>query len=305
MTDYSAKMFFSVNRDKEKVQILNAFSKSINTFVFGPHGIGKTTMIKDIAEEYSSKIGQSVYVDCSLYQTANAVLREILLSLGSVIASKSNYELTKRLREKTRKLKLAIFLDHFENLKSNDILNIFLGLDFCVCLVADSFESYRMMNLSQRSRFVNVVKIEKLTDDQIKEALKEKASFKVSDELVRKIANKSDGNLTLALNILRRVEANHENVAVIEQIDFRDMTLNKVSNEENSILEILGQRARFPSGELYRLHREKSEYPKSERSFRNSMQDLCRKGLVRSIGNKKGRSYEIVKNTSEEDLKHG
>ncbi len=262
-------------------------------------------MIKDVAEEYSSKIGQAVYVDCLLYQTANAVLREILLSLGSVIASKSNYELTKRLREKAKKLKLAIFLDHFENLKSNDILNIFLGLDFCVCLVADSFERYRMMNMTLRSRFVDIVKIEKLTDDQIIDVLKEKVNLKVSDELLRKIVDKSDGDLTLALNILRSVEANHENIAVIEQIDFHDMTANKISNEESStILQILERRKRLPSGELYRLYCEKSEYPKSARSFRNYRQDLCRKGLAKSIGDKKGRSYEIVEIISEESLKY-
>jgi Cdc6-like AAA superfamily ATPase len=298
--------FFADTRIKEKDMLLNALGNSINTFVFGLHGIGKTTMIKDIAEEYKSKTGQPVYVDCLLYQTANAVLRETLLSLGSVIASKSNYELTKRLREKAKKLKLAIFLDHFENLKSTDILNILLGLDFCACLVADSFESYRMMSMTLRSRFVNVVKIEKLTDDQIIDVLKEKVNLKASDELLRKIVEKSDGNLTLALNMLRSVEANHGMSADIEQIDLHDMTANKISNEESStILQILEHGRRFPSGELYRLYREKSEYPKSARSFRNYMQDLCRKGLAKPIGDKKGRSYEIVKNTSEEDLKHG
>jgi hypothetical protein len=51
----------------------------------------------------------------------------------------------------------------------------------------------------------------------------------------------------------------------------------------------------LPSGELYRLYSEKVEYPKSERSFRNFMQTLDRKGLVRSIGDKRGRSYQIVK----------
>ncbi|MGF3522765.1 MAG: ATP-binding protein, partial [Candidatus Bathyarchaeia archaeon] len=111
------------------------------TMVCGSPGIGKTTIIKSVVEEVNGKLGQAIYVDYALYPTTNAVLREILTSLGSVIASKSNYELTKRLKEKTRKVKLFIFLDHFENLKNSDILNILLGLEFCVCLVADSFES--------------------------------------------------------------------------------------------------------------------------------------------------------------------
>jgi hypothetical protein len=214
--------------------------------------------------------------------------------------------LTKRLKEKTRKVKLLVFLDHFENLKNNDILNVFLGLDFCVCLVADSFESYRMMSLAQRSRFVNTMKMEKPTDEEVTEVLKENASLKVSDEMLRKIVEKSDGNLTLALNMLRSVESDHGNFAAIEQIDFSDCPPNKILNMESStILQILEQRKKLPSGELYRLYCEKSRYPKSERSFRNYMQDLYRKGLVRSVGDKKGRFYEIIEIASRGSLEHG
>jgi cell division control protein 6 len=293
-------------RESERVQIIGCLKNSVNTMVYGPFGIGKTTLMKSIIEETISSFGQAIYVDCSLYQTANAVLREILLSLGSVIASKSNYELTKRLKEKTRKVKLFVFLDHFENLKNNDILNILLGLDFCVCLVVDSFESYRMMSLSQRARFVNIVKIEKLTDDEVTELLRETVNLKVNDETLREIVENCDGNLTLALNMLRSAEANHGDIARIEQIDFSDGPPNKNPNLEGSaILQLLEQRKRLPSGELYRLYCEKSEYPKSERSFRNYMQDLCRKGLVKSIGDKKGRFYEIIEIASEESLKHG
>ena len=293
-------------REHERTQILGYLKNSVNIMVYGPSGIGKTTLIKSIIEDTISNFGQAGYVDCSLYQTANAVLREILLSLGSVIASKSNYDLTKRLKEKTRKVKLFVFLDHFENLKNNDILNILLGLDFCVCLITDSFESYRMMSLTQRARFVNTVKIEKLTDEEITEVLREVACDKVTDEMLLKIVGKSGGNLTLALNILRSVKANPGNFTAIGQIDFGDVPPNKISNMENStILQLLEQRKRLPSGELYRLYFEKSEYPKSERSFRNYMQDLCRKGLVKSIGDKKGRFYEIIEIASEESLKHG
>jgi len=293
-------------RELERTQILGYLKNSVNTIVYGPSGIGKTTLIKSVIEEANNNLGQAVYVDCSLYQTANAVLREILLSLGSVIASKSNYDLTKRLREKTRKVKLFVFLDHFENLKSNDVLNILLGLDFCVCLVADTFESYRMINLTQRARFVNIVKIEKLPDDEVVKLLKENTSLKVGNEVMRKIVEKSDGNLTFALNTLRSAEVNHGNIATIEQIDFSDGSSNKAPNVDGSaILQVLEQKKRLPSGELYRLYCEESEYPKSERSFRNYMQDLCRKGLVRSIGDKKGRFYEIIEMASKESLKHG
>jgi hypothetical protein len=137
--------------------------------------------------------------------------------------------------------------------------------------------------------------MEKLTDEEVTEILKEVAIFKINDEMLRNIVEKSNGNITLALNMLRSVEANHRNTAAMEHIDFFDVPSSNIPNLESSaILQILEQRKRLQSGELYRLYCEDSEYPKSERSFRNYMQDLCRKGLVRSIGDKKGRFYEII-----------
>jgi replication-associated recombination protein RarA len=291
----------SNNRNEEKSRLFNSLKNSINTLVFGPHGIGKTTLIKTVAEEYNSKFGQAIYIDCSLYQTANAILREILLSLGSVIASKSNYELAKRLNEKTRKLKLVIFLDHFENLRNYEILSLLLGLGFCLCLVSDSFESYRKMNLTLRSKIANLMKIEKLSRDQISEIVKERIDPTVSDELLHKVMEKSDGNLTLTLNVLRSVEVNQGKSDI--ELMGSENTLSNISNEDYSvILQILRQQKRFPSGELYSLYSDKSEFPKSERSFRKYMQALCKQGLVRSIGDKKGRSYELIETKSEENM---
>lgn len=177
-------------RDQEKALILSYLKGSVNTVVYGPSGIGKTTLIKSVIEEINNSFGQAIYIDCSLYQTANAVLREILLSMGSVIASKSNYELTKRLKERTRKTKLFVFLDHFEGLKNNDILNTLLGLDFCICLVADSFESYKAIDFNLWAKIANIVKIEKATTNQISEILKDSVST-ISDEIIQKVVERS------------------------------------------------------------------------------------------------------------------
>lgn len=276
--------------DKEKTQLLGYLKDCVNTVVCGPSGIGKTTLVKTVVEEVSDRLGQGVYIDCSIYQTPNAVLREILLALGSVIASKSNYELTKRLKEKTRKLRLFVFLDHFEGLKGKDILSILLGLDFCVCLVADSFESYRAIGLTQRAKIANIMRIEKPTANQISEILRECSSSKTSDELIQRITEKSDGNLTLALSTLRSVEANGKSTILDESLQ----TYTNCNEDHSVILQILKQKDSLPSGELYRLYHEKSEYPKSERSFRNLMQSLNKQGIVRAIGEKRGRSYQII-----------
>jgi hypothetical protein len=38
----------------------------------------------------------------------------------------------------------------------------------------------------------------------------------------------------------------------------------------------------------------RARHPKSRRSFRNYMQNLCAMGFVRNVGEKRGRVYEIV-----------
>lgn len=289
------------NRNKEKVQLLNFLRNSINTFVFGPHGIGKTTLIKTVVEEYNSKFGQATYIDCLLYQTVNSVLREILFSLGRIIASRSNYDLTKRLKEKTKKLKLVIFLDHFENLKNYEVLNILLGLNFCVCLVSDSFESYRRMSLILKSRITNVMKINEFSKDQILEIIKERANsiykFPIDENLLQRIVEKSGSNLTFALNMLDTIasRANRKDEKLIDYITFFQDAFDEISNENHRIiLQILKQSKKLPSGEIYRLYCERLEHPKSERSFRKYMKALAKQGLVKSIGEKRGRFYELL-----------
>lgn len=184
-----------VNRNRERNQLLSFVRNSLDTFVFGLHGIGKTTLTRAVAKEYESKFGQAVYIDCLLFQTANAILREILFSLGSIIASRSNYELTKRLKEKTKRLRLVIFLDHSENLKGYEILKILVGLNLCVCLVSDSFESYRKMDLFLKSRFANIMKIEKLPREKVLKIIKEKTTsvyrFPIADDLIQRIVERS------------------------------------------------------------------------------------------------------------------
>jgi hypothetical protein len=144
------------------------------------------------------------------------------------------------------------------------------------------------------------MKIEKPTNNQISEILKDSVSS-ISDEIIQKIVEKSESNLTLALNMLRSVEADHGKVSSLEQFDFDETDRNSLSEEDLIILQILRQQRKIPSGKLYNLYCEGSEYPRSERSFRNYMKVLCKKGLVRSIGDKRGRFYEMICATSKEN----
>ncbi len=284
-----------LERKKEKTQLLSFLRNSINSFVFGPHGIGKTVLIKTVAEEYDDRFGQSVYIDCSLYQTANAILREILFSLGSIISSKSNYDLTKRLREKSKKLKLVVFLDHAENLRDHEILKILFGFNIPVCMVSNNVSSYKRLSLSMRSRIPNVVELQTPSKEEVMSILKERAGS-VSDELLAEIAEKVGSNITLAVNLLESIKIrNVEDHCLVEDLfSYQNVTGEQLNKDCKTILQILRQEKRLPSGELFRLYKRNSEFPKSERSFRKYMEELRNRDLVKSLGEKKGRVYEFV-----------
>lgn len=278
----------------KKHEIVNCARNSIPTFVYGAHGRGKTTLIRTVTEEVNGKFGQAIYVDCALYPTANAILREILISLGSVIASKSNYDLTKRLKEKVRKTKPVVFLDHFEGIRKHDILDILSGLDLCVFIIADSVDAYRMMSFSHKAKFANMIEIGCLNGSQIEGIIRETSDGKIGDEAIRSIVAKCNGNLTFALGISKSIQVNKGKIESLGLIGLSDKPTRNRDEDDKVILGILGDRNRLPSGKLYNLYCQKFEFHKSERSFRNLMQALCNRGLVKSIGDKRGRSYEIT-----------
>ena len=82
-------------REDEKSKLLNSLRNQNNVFVFGQYGVGKTTLVRVVSSEYQDKFGQGVYIDCSLYKTTNAILREILISLNYKRENITNYKLLK------------------------------------------------------------------------------------------------------------------------------------------------------------------------------------------------------------------
>lgn len=92
------------HRQKELTQLSNAINV-VNTFVYGPSGSGMTLLIKKVIEDFNARRrGSAIYIDCCLYQTTNAIFHEILFALSTIVSSKSNYALTKRLKAKLRHL---------------------------------------------------------------------------------------------------------------------------------------------------------------------------------------------------------
>jgi len=62
-------------REKDKRRMISFLINSINTFVYGPMGSGKTVLMKSIVREMELRM---TYVNSALAQTTNSILKVIL-----------------------------------------------------------------------------------------------------------------------------------------------------------------------------------------------------------------------------------
>jgi Cdc6-like AAA superfamily ATPase len=298
-----------LHREKELAE-LSATLGFVNSFVYGNAGIGKTLLARKIIENsISTKGTRAVYIDASLYQTTNAVFTEILTSLGNIVTSKSNYDLTKRLQAKLRHLdcRVTVCVDHLERLKEIETLDRILSLGLKLMIIAESKESYRRLSPQARAQITNLVGIPTYSSDQVFDILQERtkealAEYTYSEETIRKMADLSQGNVTLALNLLKSLvlKAESEGKSSIDKVELNyevDCPDDNLSRDERILLKILEEWKSLPSSRLFAFYREKAHYPKGERSFRSYMKNLCLQGLVKNVGDKRGRVYEIVEQT--------
>jgi len=199
-----------LHREKELALLSNAINV-INTFLYGPSGSGKTLLIKKTTEKFNADgEGVVIYVDCSLYQTTNAIFTEILLSLNTVVSSKSNYELTKRLKARMKNFTagITVCLDHFERMKEAETVNRLLSLGLKLIIVSENHETYRRLNSMGKANITNLIEVRSYTEEQAFDILAERAREALeetaySEDTIRKIVQASSGNLTLSLNLLK------------------------------------------------------------------------------------------------------
>jgi len=289
-----------LHREKTLSELLSYFNKQVNSFIFGPPGIGKTSLIMKAIKDST---GKAIYIDCSLYQTTNAILREVLSAISSPIISRSNYDLLKRLKEKTRDKKIIVCLDNFEHLEDVGCVNKLLSLNICTIIVSDKEESYMRLDPFARAAITNLLRIQEYTSEQAiailsdraKEALKE---WSYTDNVLKKIVEESKGNLALAINILKTaaLKAESSTKTKIEETDVPEIDCpeSELNYDEKILLKILREWNSLPSARLFAFYRETAKYPKEERSYRNYMKTLCDKGFVRAVRDRSERIYELI-----------
>lgn len=128
-----------LHREKEKAELTNNLKNFINTFICGPCGSGKTTLVKHVVHSLNKKV-IIAYIDCSVYQTTYSVLKEIF-PRSEFILYRSNYELIKELLKYAKERRFAVCFDNFEKLKERDLIAKLMSLNLCVILISDEEEN--------------------------------------------------------------------------------------------------------------------------------------------------------------------
>ncbi len=288
-------------REKEIMQLKSNLQNFVSTIIIGPCGSGKTSMIKKVLSSDEFKRVYPCYIDCAIYQTTYSILKEIVPK-SEFIFYRSNYELIKELIRQTKERKFVVCLDNFECVKDYSLITKLLSMGICVILISDSDESLALLTENIRSN-LSIIRVQPYSTEQAFEILKERAEkslarWSFSDAVLKKIVEKVKGNIALGINVLKisALNAQSKGKKSIEDSDLPEVEdcPVKLSFDEKLLLRILQEWKSLPARRLYDFYVQKTKHPKSERAFRNYMQNLCSKGFVKAIGEKRGRFYEVV-----------
>lgn len=299
-SDYlPSKLMF---REKELQQFVNNLKNRINTLIIGPVGSGKTSLVRLGIEQIEEKI-EFHYVDCAIYDTQYAVLREIL-PRTQLMMYKSVYELIKYLSTvvKQNKKKMVVCFDNFNRLKEPEIVKKIINLGVHVVMIGRVERDHMVLTENVITYIPSLLRLRNYSKGECLAILRDRAKKAItpsahSDKILEIIAEKTHGNIARALGILKflclQAEVTEKNS--LDEID-HEIFHNPVylNNDEQMLLRIIENNKKVGSNKLYKEYASYAVIPKGKRCFSKYMWNIAALNMVKAFGRNSGRVYEIV-----------
>ena len=292
-----------------------------NCFLFGPSGVGKTTVARAAVRELRKEVLEVpyAYVNCWQNYTKNAVLECLAQDLvdAAVARNASNRELTTTIHQQLDSPGVVI-LDEVDQLSETEVLYDLHQLPGVSWIAVANREIDLFAGLEDRvhSRMSVGFRVtfRQYDDDTITEILDRRAreglgSNVVSRDVLARIARLSEGDARTAITALRvaaRKAAQgglssiparivEESILAAGQ-EVRRKTISKLNQHQRVVYEVLKSEGPLIQKDLYERYSEQHDDPVTLRYLRQKhLPKLEHYGLVETERNGSGKSYALAK----------
>lgn len=290
-----------VGRNSHMNEVTDALSpieggfRAENCFLFGPSGVGKTTVARAAVRELRREVLDvpHAYVNCWQDYTRNAVLEILARELvgEAVPRSASTSDLNAKIKRGFNGPGVVI-LDEVDQLRETGVLydiHEIRGLSW-IGIANDEIDLLADLDERVRSR-VSVgyrVRFDRYGDDTIAEILRLRAreglgNGVANDRVCKAIARLSDGDARMALTVLRAAasKASTEGLSTIPERLVEDAvpqarremarkTFSKLNDHQRVVYEVLRDDEELIQRELYERYAERHGDPVSLRYLRDT-----------------------------------
>ncbi|TKX82037.1 Cdc6/Cdc18 family protein [Halorubrum sp. SD626R] len=322
-----------VGRNSHMNEVTNALApiedglRAENCFLFGPSGVGKTTVARAAVRELRQEVLEvpHAYVNCWRDYTRNAVLEQLARDLvGAALPRSSSTSRLIDLITNNLRGPGVVILDEVDQLRGTEVLydlHDIHGLSWIgianreVDLLADLDD-----RITSRISVAYRVRFDTYGEDTITKILTRRARGglnpgAVNEDILRRIARLSEGDARQAITALRvgAQMASREGLSTIParlvddavadaEQEVRQKTISKLNTHQRALYEVLAEEDGLIQKELYARYQETHDDPVTLRYLReNHLPKLDHYNLVDVEQRGGTKRYSLVGVDSQDD----
>jgi len=281
-----------------------------NLFIYGDPGIGKTAAMRHVINELEEETDNVVpiYINCWQKNTTFKILTEICEQLGYRLTHNKRTEELFSVAKNMLNKKAAVFaFDEVDKLEDIDFLYDILEEIYkkSILLITNDMDWLENLDDRVKSRLLpGVLEFKPYNLEETKDVLKQRVQYSfvpnvLEDEAFEVIANKTSEaqDIRLGLHLMReaaniaeekssrKVTLEHANNAIDKIDQFVIKKISDLTDEEQSILEMIKKNSESKIGDLYKIYKDEGG-------------DLVYKSFQRKIEKLEKNKFINVKKTS-------